>query len=207
MRRILTALGVTAAMSGAASADDGFYGKYETPRYEVVRQVGDAEVRAYAPHILAVVAVEGDQSGALNRGFRVLAGYIFGGNDGGASVAMTAPVTQSSTNIAMTAPVGQSETGGVWTVTFMMPRDFTVATLPAPDNAAVRFVEVPAKSMIALEFSGRATTRALEARTAEIIQIAGDAGLDTTGTPVFMFYDDPFTLPFNRRNEVAFELR
>ena len=74
MRRILTALGVTAAMSGAASADDGFYGKYETPRYEVVRQVGDAEVRAYAPHILAVVAVEGDQSGALNRGFRVLAG-------------------------------------------------------------------------------------------------------------------------------------
>jgi hypothetical protein len=122
-------------------------------------------------------------------------------------VAMTAPVTQSSTNIAMTAPVGQSETDGVWTVTFMMPRDFTVATLPAPDNAAVRFVEVPAKSMIALEFSGRATTRALEARTAEIIQIAGDAGLDTTGTPVFMFYDDPFTLPFNRRNEVAFELR
>ena len=27
-----------------------------------------------------------------------------------------------------------------------------------------------------------------------------------TGGPRFYYYDDPFTLPFNRRNEVAFTL-
>ena len=207
MRRILSILGIGLMAAGAANAQDGFYGKFETPRYDIVRQVGPAEVRDYAPHILAQVSVRGDQSGALGRGFRVLAGYIFGGNDGGASVSMTSPVTQSASDIAMTSPVTQTQSDGVWTVTFMMPTDFTLATLPAPNNEAVQFVQVPTKSMIALEFSGRATTRALEARTAELTQIAAQAGIATTGAPVFLFYDDPFTLPANRRNEVALELR
>lgn len=206
MRRILTALGVGAAMSGAVSADEGKYGKYETPRYEVLRNLGAAEVRAYAPHILAEVSVRGDQRGALNQGFRVLAGYIFGGNSGDASVAMTAPVAQSST-IAMTAPVTQTGESGVWTVTFMMPSAYTLDTLPTPDNDAVRFSEVPERQMIALTFSGRATTAALDERTQELVTIAAQAGLETYGAPVFMFYDDPFTLPFARRNEVALELR
>lgn len=206
MRRILAALGVGMAVSGSASAQDGFYGKYETPRYDVVREVGAAQVRRYAPHLLAQVTVRGEQSGALNQGFRALAGYIFGGNDGGASVAMTSPVTQSA-NIAMTSPVTQSGADGLWTVTFMMPRDYTRDTLPAPNNDAVQFVEVPAKQMVVLEFSGRARPRTLEARTAELREIAQGAGIDVTGAPVFMFYDDPFTLPFQRRNEVALELK
>jgi len=194
MRRILSALGIGIAMSGTAQAQDGFYGKYETPPYDVVRQIGAAEVRDYAPHILAQVAVRGEQSGALSQGFRALAGYIFGGNEGGSSVAMTAPVTQT-------------QSGEVWTVTFMMPRDFTLSTLPTPNNEAVQFVEVPARTMVVLPFSGRGTSRALATRTDELSQIVAQAGLGVTGAPVYAFYDDPFTLPFNRRNEVAFEIR
>lgn len=206
MATILTALGIGAAMTGHSSAQDGTYGKYETPAYDVVQTFGAAEVRAYAPHILAEVTVRGDQRGALNQGFRVLAGYIFGGNQGAASVAMTSPVTQSA-NIAMTAPVTQTGEDGLWTVTFMMPRDYTMDTLPIPNNDAVRFVEVPARHMIALTFSGRATSDALEARTAELRGLIDAQRLDATGAPVFMYYDDPFTLPFARRNEVAFALR
>lgn len=194
MRRILTAIGIGAAISGAANADNGKYGKYETPSYDVVRTVGAAEIRNYEPHVLAEVAVRGDQRGALNSGFRALAGYIFGGNDGDASVAMTAPVTQTGD-------------GDVWTVTFMMPRAYTIETLPAPNNNAVRFIQVPAKQMIALTFSGRTTTGALEDRTAELEAIVAAEGLQTTGAPVFMFYDDPFTLPWARRNEVALQVR
>lgn len=207
MRRILTALGLGAAMTGTAHAEDGTYGKYETPEYEVVRMIGDAEVRQYAPHILAQVSVRGDQRGALNQGFRTLAGYIFGGNEGANSVAMTAPVAQSAQTIAMTSPVTQTQADGVWTVTFMMPRAYTIETLPTPNNDAVRFTQVPAMQMIALTFSGRANTRALEDRTQQLQDIVAAAGLETTGAPVFMFYDDPFTLPWARRNEVALALR
>lgn len=190
MRRILTAFGVSAAMIGAAQAEDGFYGKYETPRYEVLRDLGGAELRRYAPHILAQVAVQGDRRGALGRGFQVLAGYIFGGNDDGASVSMTSPVTQSAD-------------GDIWTVTFMMPSEFSLDTLPAPNSAAVQFVQVPAQDMVAVLFSGRATTRALEAQTQALRDIAAAEGITTTGAPIYKFYDDPFTLPFARRNEVA----
>lgn len=206
MRKLLSILGITAAMTGPAAAEQGTYGKYETPQYEVVRSVGAAEIRSYAPYILAEVAVRGDQRGALNQGFRALAGYIFGGNDGGASVSMTAPVAQSN-SIAMTAPVGQTGDGDVWTVTFMMPRSYSMDTLPTPNNDAVRFAQMPAREMIVLTFSGRATTTALQQRTEELSTLVAQAGLTTTGAPVFMFYDDPFTLPMARRNEVGFVLR
>lgn len=193
-------------MSGPAYAQDGFYGKYETPRYSVEQVVGDSEVRLYAPHLLAVVSVQGDQSGALNRGFRTLAGYIFGGNEGANSVAMTSPVAQTGATVAMTSPVSQSGQAGVWDVTFMMPRQYTLDTLPIPNNDAVRFEQVPARRMIVLTFSGRATERALQARTDQLMQIAQSAALPTTGDAIYMYYDDPFTLPFARRNEVAFLL-
>lgn len=204
MKRILAALGIGAA--SMAAAEDGYYGKYETPRYEVVTEYGAAELRSYAPHLLAVVAVRGDRRGALNQGFRTLAGYIFGGNDGGASVAMTSPVTQAPTQIDMTAPVTQTGDDGIWEVTFMMPTEFTRDTLPAPNNDAVRFVEVPSRQMLVATFSGRSTDRVLTAQTEALRRLAGEAGIAITGEPTFMFYDDPFTLPGNRRNEVGFRV-
>jgi len=185
MRRILTALSLTAATM--ASAENGTYGKYETPQYEVVGTVGAAEIRDYDPHILAEVSVRGDQRGALNQGFRALAGYIFGGNDGGASVAMTSPVTQSS-QIAMTSPVTQSSDGDVWTVTFMMPRAYTLDTLPKPNNDAVRFTQVPSQRKAVLTFSGRANSATLEARTQDLLGLIAAHGMTADGAPVFMFY-------------------
>lgn len=204
--RFLFAIGAITAMAGPANAQDGFYGKLETPPYTVERVLDGAEVRSYAPHILAQVSVRGDQRGALNRGFQVLAGYIFGGNSGLMSVDMTSPVAQSGT-IAMTAPVGQTTVDDVWVVTFMMPREYSLATLPTPNSDAVRFVQVPAQRRVALTFSGRATTEALEAKTDELKAIVETQGLATSGSPIFMFYDAPMTPPWSRRNEVALDLR
>lgn len=183
-----------------ASAQDGYYGKYETPRYDVSAVYGAAELRTYAPHLLAVVSVRGDRRGALNQGFRALAGYIFGGNDAGASVAMTSPVTQAPAD-------AQSVGEDVWEVTFMMPKQYTRENLPSPKNDAVRFVDVPARQMLVLTFPGRATTRTLTDKTADLRTIAQTAGLTLEQTPTFMFYDDPFTLPGQRRNEVGFVVR
>lgn len=195
-------------LSGSTAMAQDTYRGYELPPYTVEARYGDAELRAYAPHLVAEVTVAGDRDTALRQGFQILARYIFGANDGGASVAMTAPVAQSrGTGIAMTAPVAQGPSAEGWTIAFTMPSSFTRETLPRPDDPAIRIVETAPVRRLVLTFSGRTTEAQLAARADALRAIAAQAGIAITDTPAFFYYDDPFTLPWNRRNEVAFDLR
>lgn len=205
MSRLATLLTAAALSPTVAGAVEDSYGKYEMPAYEVVQTLNEVEIRQYAPHLLAEVAVRGERRAALNQGFRILAGYIFGGNTARQSIEMTAPVAQSQ-KIAMTVPVTQSADNGIWTVTFTMPRAWTAETLPVPNSDAVRFREVPGHRMAAIKFSGRATDRALAEAEATLRRTLGDAGIETVGPAQYQFYDDPMTLPWNRRNEVVLPL-
>lgn len=204
----IVTLAAGAGLSGTFASAEGEYRGYESPRYVVERELTDAvTVRSYDPHLLAQVRVSGDRGQALNRGFQVLAGYIFGGNTAAASVAMTSPVTQQqSQSIAMTSPVTQTGSGGVWDVTFMMPSEYTLETLPTPENENVRFYYSEPERHIVLTFSGFANDGALAKQERALRDIAQDEGLQIEGNPIFHFYDDPFTAPWRRRNEVAFQL-
>ena len=203
--RILS-LAAGAGISGSTAVAEGMYRGYEGPPYVVEERLTDSvEIRAYGPHLLAEVQVAGDRDAALRRGFQVLAGYIFGGNDGGAKVAMTSPVTQrQGQTIAMTSPVSQTGADGVWAVTFMMPSSYTRDTLPAPNSDAIRFYEAAPERHVVLTFSGWAREATLTAREADLRSVAEQAGLTISGGPIFHYYDDPFTAPWRRRNEVAF---
>jgi hypothetical protein len=66
----------------------------EIPAYRVAQRDGDIEIREYPALVAAEVSVGGERDTAVREGFRLLAGYIFGGNDGGRRIAMTAPVMQ-----------------------------------------------------------------------------------------------------------------
>jgi hypothetical protein len=179
----------------------------EEPSYRSERLTDEVEIRRYQPRIAAETTVEGDERRALQEGFRRLAGYIFGGNHSSSRIAMTAPVSQSSTKgqkIAMTAPVSQAaENEHGWVIRFFMPSKWTMATLPEPNDARVRLVEVPAETMAVLRFSGIADHRAITARSARLCESLRAQGIQTVGDPVAWFYDPPWTLPFRRRNEVA----
>lgn len=193
----LTHLGLAAllAVAGIAAASEAqMYKGYETPPYEVIRSDGAVELRRYAPHVVAEVRVRGDRQAAAGRGFRVLAGYIFGKNEGGEKVAMTAPVTQLPAD-------PQAET---WDVQFMMPASFDMDSLPAPENEAIRFTRTAAEVQAVIRFSGFWTDAKLATQTGALRAWAEAEGVVLDGAPRFYFYDDPFTLPFNRRNEVAF---
>ncbi|WP_309666443.1 heme-binding protein [Tabrizicola sp.] len=183
------------------------YNGNETPDYTVEVTDGAFEIRQYPPHIAAEVTVSGSRDAAINAGFRVLAGYIFGGNEAKAKVAMTTPVTQApSEKIAMTTPVTQTGSDHGWTVQFMMPAAYTLDTLPKPNDSRIRLVTTKPVRMVVLRFSGIPTTASLASRTEELRAWAKAKGLATTGEPQFMFYDAPFKLPWKRRNEVAFRL-
>lgn len=181
----------------------------ETPRYESELQEGPIEVRRYAPLLAAEVRVSGERTQAVNQGFRLLADYIFGANSTAQKVAMTAPVTQSKPEkIAMTAPVTQQSAGeeNVWTVRFIMPSQYTRDTIPKPLNEAVVLVEEPPQRFAAIRFSGFAEAAALERKEKALRDFLVARRLEPAGSPVYAYYDPPWTLPFLRRNEILIPL-
>ncbi len=146
----------------------------EEPPYTVVDTLAESiEVRRYGPRLAAEVVVTGDEEETRSAGFRKLAAFIFGDNRGEKSIAMTAPVGQSSATdpvsqsnaekIAMTAPVSQSEASdGEWRVRFFMPRDYTEETLPEPTDPEIAIVTVPAETLAVVRFSGSRSAKAVD---------------------------------------------
>lgn len=176
----------------------------EEPKYQVVSKDEAFELRDYPGMIAAEVTVSGERDAAMNAGFRLIADYIFGNNRQSAKVAMTAPVTQSaaSEKIAMTAPVTQSGSGTSWTVRFIMPARYTMATLPQPNNDRVTLVELPAQRFAVLRFSGTVGAKDIAARTQELMTWAKGKGLVMQGEVTLARYDPPWTPWFLRRNEL-----
>jgi hypothetical protein len=177
----------------------------EEPRFSVAMHEGDFEVRDYPALVVAEVSVSGSRDEASNAGFRLLAAYIFGGNTRRESIAMTAPVVQeraTGETIAMTAPVTQSGADGAWVVRFTMPAAYTLETLPAPNDARVRLVPVPAQRYAVVRFSGLARPDDVERRTGALRTFMEQHQLRAVGASSLARYDPPWTLWFMRRNEV-----
>lgn len=176
----------------------------EEPAFKTVLQEGAFEIRDYPSLVVAEVTVSGEQKEAANKGFRLLAAYIFGGNKRRQSIAMTAPVAQapSSEKIAMTAPVTQIANAGNWIVRFTMPRAYTLDTLPEPNDPKVQLRRLPAERVAVLRFSGLAGKDDVDAKTAELVALTKAHHLRTIGPASLAQYNPPWTLWFMRRNEV-----
>jgi hypothetical protein len=189
----------------ALSITGGFAMATEEPSYAVSLKDGNFEVRDYPAMVAAEVSVSGDRAQASSEGFKLLAGYIFGGNTKKQSIAMTAPVVQAaseSEKIAMTAPVMQTGQPGSWTVRFLMPSGYTLDTLPSPNDPRVRLLPVPAARMAVVQFSGLAREDDIAAQTVLLGDFVTRNQLQTDGTPVLARYNPPWTPWFMRRNEI-----
>ena len=127
----------------------------ETPKYSVMKRQNEFEIRQYPSYIQAEVAVDANQyKSAIERGFNVLAGYIFGNNVSKQKIDMTVPVqTSHSEKISMTKPVTVTGASS-FTVAFIMPSSYSLETLPQPKDSRVNFKHVPPCSMAAIRFSG-----------------------------------------------------
>jgi hypothetical protein len=177
----------------------------EEPRFEVIDRVGAVEIRRYGPRLAAETLVtSASETAARSEGFQRLAGYIFGGNQAAAKIAMTAPVAQASERIAMTAPVGAAAAGdGRWIVRFFMPAEFTRDTLPVPNDARVTIVEVPAETVAVLRYTGVPSQTAAAEQRAALLAALASGPWQAAGDPGDWFYDPPWTLPPLRRNEAV----
>ena len=193
----------------------------EEPKYEVVQTEGAFEIRKYAPILVAETFVDGDMDEASNKGFRLIADFIFGNNqiaDSSASskIAMTAPVTVEpvSKKIAMTAPVtiepqsseSNMQAAKKWRIHFVMPSQFTLANIPKPKNDAVTLRDVPSKFFVVHSYSGFNSLARVQAKTDEALEWANRKALKVLGQPQLSRYDPPWTLPMFRRNEIMLEV-
>ena len=176
----------------------------EEPAFKTVLQDGDFEIRDYPSLVVAEVTVSGGQKEAASKGFRLLAGYIFGGNKRRQSIAMTAPVAQAaiSEKIAMTAPVTQIANAGTWIVRFTMPSAYTLDTLPEPNDPKVQLRRLPAERVAVIRFSGLAQKGDVDAKTTELVATTKAHHLRAIGPVSLAQYNPPWTLWFMRRNEV-----
>ena len=186
----------------------------EETSYTVLSQVEDFELRRYDEQLVAQTWVSGDQDTASRQGFKILADYIFGNNTApsgeSSKISMTAPVTMQSDNlngqasqkIAMTAPVSMQQNNGKWRVQFTMPSQYTMQTLPKPNNPDVKIVQVPAQTYGVIKFSGLAGSKKVAKKTETLKSWMQTQKLVITGTPELARYNPPWTLPFMRRNEV-----
>ena len=158
----------------------------EEPVYQVEKawEAEQIEIRAYAPRVMAVTGMAEDSDG----GFRVLAGYIFGGNAEEQKIAMTALVQQSM--------AGEKE------MAFMMPAEYALEDLPKPEDQRVSFREAPAYTAAVIQFSGWASADKADENWQQLRRFLIAEGIDITGEPTLNQYNPPWTLPFMRRNEI-----
>lgn len=208
MQRVATGvLAVVAGVAVVAAAAWRFVPSahaYEEPAFAVEAEHDGFEVRRYEPTIEARVTLPGDREKATRDGFRVLAGYIFGGNTARTSIDMTTPVSAApeSQSIDMTTPVSAVPEGDRWTVAFTMPAKWTLDTLPVPDDDRVQLVVHQAHRAAVRTFKGRATTRRIADEEAALQEAMAAAGVEAAGPATVAQFDPPWILGPWRRNEL-----
>jgi hypothetical protein len=161
----------------------------ESQKYRLVRTESQFEIRFYPAATFAKIYSNGtDYKSVASSGFRKLAGYIFGGNDRGQSIAMTSPVrmemgTQGST------------------MSFVMPEKYQESDLPKPTDSGVHIVKSSPQYVAAIRFGGYADDETIKENRDLLVKLIQEKGIKITGESTFLGYNAPFQF-WGRKNEV-----
>ena len=182
----------------------------EEPKYSVLKEYENFEIRNYASYLVAEVDIEGSYNKTGNEAFRILAGYIFGDNQSSMKMNMTAPVEseaiQPSERMNMTAPVFSNKNINGYTYRFVMESKYTQETLPVPNNSKIRITEIKDRVMAVISFSGRWSQKNFEKHEQILVNDLKNAGIGVASEAIYARYNAPFTPWFLRRNEIMFEI-
>jgi len=182
----------------------------EEPKYSVLKEYENFEIRNYDSYLVAEVDIEGSYNKTGNEAFRILAGYIFGDNQSSTKMNMTAPVEseaiQPSERMNMTAPVFSNKNVNGYTYRFVMESKYTQETLPVPNNSKIRITEIKDRVMAVISFSGRWSQKNFEKHEQILVNDLKNEGIGVASEAIYARYNAPFTPWFLRRNEIMFEI-
>ena len=162
---------------------------YASAPYTVRSTDGSFEIRDYPALHVAITTTASDGS---DNGFMRLFGYISGKNDGAEKISMTTPVLMlgDSTN----------------QMAFVLPDVYSHKAAPRPNETSVQIQELPPTRFAVLRYSGgdkpANRSEALDRLQTWLKQVK----MVGEGSPVYAFFDPPWTPPFWRRNEVMVRL-
>ena len=179
----------------------------EEPEFKLISEEAEFQIREYDPKIIAQVEVEGDFDEASSMGFKLLADYIFGNNllDGTSKkISMTTPVemTPLAENLLMTSSVMDDQVNNKWSINFVMPQEFSLDTLPKPNNSQVNIIEVPKEKYAVIVFSGLVRESSYAEKAELLSNYLEENSFKQQGAIKIARYNPPWTLPFFRRNEL-----
>ena len=169
----------------------------EEPDFKILVDEGELEIRSYDEYLVAETAVEGSFDTASRKGFRRVAGYIFGENKNSIG---------QSEKIQMTAPVTVKPDNEGWVLHFVMPSNYDMSQLPVPNNSGVSLKKIEAHLAAVIIFSGFTTDSKIQKKTEELKAWLEKQNFEIAGPQQIARYNDPFTLPWLRRNEIIFKV-
>lgn len=183
----------------------------DEPEFDLSFKDNNFEIREYEPKILAQISVSGDFDDASSKGFKVLADFIFGNNnsiDGNSKIDMTAPVVMQplSKFVDMTAPVLTEGKNKEWHVSFVMPKKYSLDTLPKPNNKDIKIISLPTEKYAVIIFSGLVTEKSYDEQAKLLYNFIKNKNLVTLGALQIARYNPPWILPFFRRNELMIRI-
>ena len=184
----------------------------EEPDFTLIYKEKSFEIREYAPRIIAQVKINGNFDEASSTGFRGLADFIFGNNsinNESEKISMTAPVIAEPTSkqIPMTAPVLAEEKNNQWFISFVMPKEYSLQTLPKPNNSEITLTNLPKEKFAVIIFSGLVRESSYDEKIILLNNFIKKKKLKTLGSVQIARYNPPWTLPFFRRNELMIKVR
>ena len=169
----------------------------EEPKFKILVDEGELEIRSYDEYLVAETTVEGSFDTASRKGFRRVAGYIFGENKN---------ATGQSEKIQMTAPVTVKPDNEGWVLHFVMPSNYDMSQLPVPNNNSILLKKIEAHLAAVISFSGFTTDAKIQNKTEELKIWLEKKDFKIAGPQQIARYNDPFTLPWLRRNEIIFKV-
>lgn len=183
----------------------------EGPAYSVVKKDGAVEIRDYQGYITAQVNVSSDYNGAMYSGFMKLFNYISGRNTNRSKISMTSPVTQQknpgSEKIPMTAPVTSEKVkNNEYVVSFIMPTEYTLDTLPIPEDKNITFKQIEPHRAAVLSFSGRMDEALANKKMAELSEWLDKNNMRPKSNFIMAQYNPPWIPGFMRKNEIMVEV-
>ena len=164
-------------------------GDIEQYPYTVIQTIDEVEIRAYESAVFSSVKMaQSSYAETANGGFRMLAGYIFGGNDRGEKIAMTSPVVM--------------EMGDSMKMSFMVPKDLDMDGLPKPNDARVYQEKKDSTVLAAIAFGGWASDEKIQEHIEALKSTLEQHQIAYEGPFSYLGYNPPYQL-VNRRNEVV----
>lgn len=165
----------------------------EKNNYVLVKSFPEFEIRKYPSMIVAKSVIPSNTyENSSSKGFRKLAGYIFGGNE-------------ENTQIAMTSPVIMDMSDSI-TMSFIMPNNINASNAPNPKDSSV-IIETRASEIVAvIQFGGWASDEKIEQKTKELQALLKEKKIEYYGSPIYMGYNPPYQI-INRKNEIALRIK